>query len=52
MDLDAYKNVREPLTTIRDLRESEESKTAGAASDTAAGPIDPYEALRNKFKKL
>ena len=56
MDLDEYKNVREPLPAIRKIREDEEPNSSASSSTLSdsvpANPVDPYEALRNKFKKL
>lgn len=52
MELKEYQNVREPLPTVRSIRESEEGTAAASAGSSPTGPVDPYEALRNKFKKL
>lgn len=52
MELKEYQNVREPLPTVRSIRESEEGTAATSAGSAPTGPVDPYEALRNKFKKL
>lgn len=56
MDLSEYKNVREPLPAIRKIREDEGFGSAASGSvpsgSAPMNPVDPYEALRNKFKKL
>ena len=52
MELKEYQNVREPLPTVRSIRESEEGTAAASVGSAPTGPVDPYEALRNKFKKL
>lgn len=52
MDLEEYRNVREPLPTVRSIREGEAETAASPTGTASAGSVDPYEALRNKFKKL
>lgn len=52
MDLEEYRNVREALPTVRSIREREAEIAAVSAEAAPTGPVDPYEALRNKFKKL
>ena len=46
MELPEYQNIRDPLPTIRRIRQSMEE-----AAEAASAIMDPYEALREKYKR-
>lgn len=48
MDLREYQNIRNPLPAAGEIRKQQEAAEQGKQSEAT----DPYEALRNKFKKL
>lgn len=56
MDLQEYQNIRNPLPSTADFRKND-PLASGVGGDAGGdsgvpGGDDPYEALRNKFKKL